>query len=260
MSSALVRDYVKFTDIRNSCKGKMIDLSSCTWMSPTTLLPLINYLRNKGLGYKKPKDPNLSSYMAHIMSKQNGFRVKDKTYVPLTFLPVDREDAKVMLDEIFALPELGKDCGGEQAVKYVISELVDNVYQHSDFKCANIIAQKYTKLGFVDISIFDDGISIPGCFEKAGMILDDGDALIEAINGLSTKEEDRGFGLYSCVKMFTRGINGEIFIVSRNGAILLKGAKATVFKLQDSHKLKGTLITIRVPISPAKVNIYDYVR
>jgi len=259
MPSDLLSNYLEFTKIRNSCSGKIVDLSSHYWMFPTTLLPLITYLQSKGIGYVEPKSPKLSSYMSHMMTQQNGFCTDGKTYLPITRLPTNQEKAKNILQQIFSLPDIGNDCGGEQAFKYLISELVDNIYQHSCFRFANIMAQKYPTLKFVDISILDDGISIPGCFEKAGMRLNDCDALIDAINGLSTKEKDRGFGLCSCVRIFTEGIKGQILIVSRNGAISFENNKTIAYKLHDSHKLNGTLINVRTPISTEAVNIYAYV-
>lgn len=259
MVSDLISDYLEFTKIRNSCTGKVVDLSSYSWMFPTTMLPLITYLQSNGIGYVEPQNSNLSSYMSHMMASQNDFCSLGKTYVPFTQLPNNQKNADNLLSHVFGLPDIGKECGGEQAFKYVISELVDNIYEHSCFRHANMIAQKYPKLGFVDITILDDGISIPGCFEKAGMCMDDCDALIEAINGLSTKDKDRGFGLRSCIRIFTEGIKGQIFMASRNGAIALERGKTTAYKLHDSHKLTGTLITIRTPISPKVVDIYAYV-
>jgi len=174
-------------------------------------------------------------------------------------LPTESEKAELILENMFSLPEIGKDCGGEHAFKYLLSELIDNIYQHSEFGCANVMAQKYPRLKFVEIAVFDNGISIPGRFEKSGIVSDDCNAIIDAINGLSTKDRERGFGLGSCAKIFTQGIMGEILLVSRKGAIYLKKHNVIAYKLEDNNKLKGTLISVRVPISPKIVDIYAYV-
>ena len=82
---------------------------------------------------------------------------------------------------------------------FLIRELIGNIYEYSGFSNASMMAQIYKQKRFVEITILDDGISIPGCFEKHGNVISsDSDAIISAINGkISTKTEDepRGFGL-----------------------------------------------------------------
>ena len=48
------------------------------------------------------------------------------------------------------------------------------------------------------------------------------------------------------------------FIVSGLGAVYVGKSRQKVYKLQDRHKLEGTLISIRIPIPAPNVNIYDY--
>lgn len=231
MNTSLIDEYLKFTQIRNLCDGERVDLSSHSWMYPTTILPLITFLRDNNISYIEPKSPRLSSYLSNMMTQQNVSIIDGKTYLPFTNLPTNRIEANSILNKILSLPDIGKNYGGEQAFQYVIMELVDNVYQHSEFTSASIIAQKYPTMKFLEVSIYDNGISIPGCFEKVGIKSEDCDSIIDAINGLSTKDIDRGFGLRSCIRIFTEGIRGEILVVSRNGAILLKGESKNGYKL-----------------------------
>lgn len=105
---------------------------------------------------------------------------------------------------------------------YVIGELMDNIYQHSEFTYASVMAQKYGKKGFIELCFFDNGITIPGSFAKHGKAYPkDGHAkaIYDAISGKSTEADvGRGFGLSTNVDMF-RDIGGEVLIVSGNGAV-----------------------------------------
>jgi len=61
-------------------------------------------------------------------------------------------------------------------------------------------------MGFIELGFLDDGITIPGSFNKHGRHYDEKDhykAIDAAIRGKSTKAgRERGFGLSSNVEMF----------------------------------------------------------
>lgn len=259
----LVNSYLLFCNYRKNClKTKILDLSWCKWIYPTTLLPLGIFIKEnkKKFEYKAPFDHNVSNYIALATGELKIEHSEDKSYLPVVALPKDQKQSIKILECIFKLHHNGKEYGGENAFKYLISELVDNIYQHSNFTNALIMAQKYEKKNFVEISFFDDGISIPGSFEKQGMKFEDQEAIAEAVNGLSTKSQERGHGLNSNVKIFTQGLNGEILIVSRNGALYVSKKLQKLYKLQEVNKLKGTLISIRIPSPAPKLEIFgcDY--
>ncbi len=169
-------------------------------------------------------------------------------------------EATKILESIFRLHGNGKEYGGETVFKYLVSELVDNIYEHSEFENALVMAQRYEKKGIVEICFFDDGVTIAGSFKKQGMIFEDQQAIVEAVNGLSTKSKERGYGLSSNMTIFTQGMDGEILIVSGLGAIYAGKNRQKLYKLQEIHQLMGTLISIRIPFPAPKVNIYDFLR
>ncbi len=107
----------------------------------------------------------------------------------------------------------------------------------------------YPTKRFIDISIIDNGITIPGAFKEAGFEFDDPIALSEAIKGLSTKcDKERGFCLISSINILTKCLKGECLIVSRKGGFAAKGEdKKTLYNMGDNYALDGTLICIRVP-------------
>ncbi|NOQ55959.1 MAG: ATP-binding protein, partial [Nanohaloarchaea archaeon] len=139
------------------------------------------------------------------------------------------------------------------------NELVDNIYQHSDFKNALVMAQRYENKKFTEICFFDDGITIKGSFLKNGIKFNDTEAIIQALKGVSSKNKERGYGLSSNLNLFINGLGGEVLIISGIGAIYWSKTAQKIYKLPDIYKLKGTLISIRIPYPVKMVDIYDYI-
>ena len=203
------------------------------------------------------------------------------TYLPLQYLPKNSDNFKYIISNLQEWCNYGKDYGGANAFNLTLVELMDNIYQHSDFNNACVMVQNYPIKGFAEISIFDDGVSIPGSFENHGMpFKSDAHAILDAINGVSTKDKDRGYGLNDSIELYTNGGNSEALIISRNG-IFYKKNRAPV-KLYNTElmnttndildkgyivldneqvpSLKGTLISIRLPFPIPKIEIQKYIR
>ncbi|MEA1907478.1 MAG: ATP-binding protein [Euryarchaeota archaeon] len=260
MIPEIVHEYMKFCRIREKSKTtNIIDLSSFSWFYPTSLLPLANFLRDnmRSMGYISPPD-NVSNYISIIMERSF---LEGSTYIPITNLPKNGSQIKDILNNLRTIYDNGEDYGGANCFNYLIGELIDNVYEHSEFSTARVMAQKYINKRFVEISILDDGISIPGCFEKHDAhFSDDCIAIASAINGKSTKDDGRGFGLGSSVKLYVDGLCGELLLVSRNGALYKNRDKELKYNTGNAYQLHGTLISIRVPYPVLQIdNIYDYI-
>lgn len=186
-----------------------------------------------------------------------------KSYVPILALPKEQTSCVSVIERI---RKLGQDSvlfsENENAFMYVIGEMVDNVYQHSLFNNAFVMAQNYKHLGFLEIGFIDDGITIPGCFNKHGLSYDEPShyqAIIDALSGLSTKEgTQRGYGLSSSMNLF-KALDGEALVVSGCGAVYLYSKDALNLRLKRKNMLNGTLITLRVRDTRKKINIYDYI-
>ena len=133
------------------------------------------------------------------------------------------------------------------------------MYDHAEFNNALVMAQRYDKKKFLEITFFDDGITIPGSFSKKGLKFSDSEALVQALNGLSAKSQERGYGLSSNLKILTRGLQGEMFIASGRGAIHITKNTPKLYKLQEEHRLEGTLISVRIPFPTPQVNIYEFI-
>lgn len=89
----------------------------------------------------------------------------------------------------------------------------------------------------------------------------DADAIRKAVNGLSTKDKTRGFGLNTSINLYVNGVGGSLLLVSRNGAFYMDNDEIDekLYNLSSEYHLDGTLITFRIPYPAKEVNIYDYV-
>ncbi|RJS92435.1 hypothetical protein CW705_02815 [Candidatus Bathyarchaeota archaeon] len=219
------------------------------------------FIVNENVPVIPPEDPNVTNYLLTVTNSSRfelAQRFK-KSYLPLVQLPRERKEANKILQRIYEMHNDGRDCGGENAFKYLIGEIVDNIYEHSEFETSWVMAQAYGSMGFMDICFFDDGITINGCFKKHGMgFKNDCQAIVEAINGASTKGDQRGFGLNTTMRIFTHGIKGQMLIVSGRGCVMFSKTKQQPYDLGKAYQLEGTLVSVRIPYPSPEVDIYAY--
>ncbi len=260
MTPELLQEYRKFCEIREkSKKSNVIDLSSYSFFHPTSMLLLADFLiDNKSSMEYIPPSPSVQNYISTVMKKSYS---EGATYMPIVDLPQDKNQSNKIIDKLQNLHNNGKDYGGRNAFTYLIGELIDNIYQHSEFSNASVMAQRYGKRGFVEITIFDDGISIPTCFEKGGHNFSyDCYAIVDALHGKSTKHDvERGHGLRSLVNLYIEGIGGELLLVSRNGAVYKKKSEEKCYNAEGTYELSGTLVSIRIRYPAPVVDIYGYI-
>jgi len=254
----LVSEYIEFVNYKSAFeKSGNLDLSGIKFIFPTTLLPLSEMIINNKEKYIPPTSHAPSNYISTIIESSSSNL--SKTYMPIVALPENFEEVETYLKKIFEMQRNPNDFGGESAFKYVVSELVDNIYQHSRFTRALIMGQRYDYKGFIDLSFYDNGITIPQTFKEKGFSHEASLAIREALNGVSTKDENRGFGLRTSLDLFRRGLKAQFFIVSGNGAVHCDSKGDSLYRLTDAAGLHGTLITVRIPKDAPAINIYDYV-
>lgn len=150
--------------------------------------------------------------------------------------------------------------GGDDAFMYIVEELIDNVYQHSQFLNGSFAAKVSESEGVADLAVFDNGITIRRRFLESGLFFDqDSEAIVRAVNGLSSKDEPgRGFGLGSSVKLVIDGFGGEMFIASGSGAVYASKDSQERYNF-GVERLDGTLVALRVPLPCPLVDVYSYV-
>jgi hypothetical protein len=166
-----------------------------------------------------PLDNHARAYLSTI-----GFPLgKDKdarTYTPIHHFS---KNSEVEISRILTLIESEFPEQSIIPLKYILSELGGaNIEEHSNYTLATIMAQMYPKKEFIDIGIYDNGITIPGKFEQSKIPFDqDGQAIYMALYGKSTKEPEggRGFGLPTSRNLVLNGLKGSFYVFSRTGAV-----------------------------------------
>ncbi len=261
MKSELIGSYQKFCELRKEASiNGILDLSGVCWMYPTTLLPLGEFIQaNKGkVKITMPTDPSVRSYISTMTAGPSQLPVT-KSYIPIVKLPHVQDDVEKSLQNMYEKFKQGDTIGGRSAFKLVIHELVGNIYEHSRSTTSFVAAQAYPAKKYVELCLFDNGITIPGNFRQYGVpVENDTHAIMEALKGRSTKSQERGKGLGSSMKILTKGLKGEALIVSAAGMVSIEEAGLRGFILSNLYKLQGTLISARIPFpAKQKVNIYE---
>lgn len=166
----LIEHYQKYCGYRKSFQQTgRLDLSGETFLYPTTLLPLLILIQK--VGAEKvimPRSRDVASYIAAVT--RPGSIQESRSYIPFMSLPRERQDIRPVMERIRKL------CGDDKVVAInldafmlIVSEMVDNIYEHSEFNVAYALAQRYPNLRVLDLCFADDGITIPGSFERIGI-------------------------------------------------------------------------------------------
>jgi hypothetical protein len=263
--SELIKSYLKFCSIRDgSTSDKCINLEGESWFYPTALLPLGDFIQAKRDEFKfiQPSDGNLCNYINLMIYPPIGSLKKNRSYAPLARLPKDDpKNGASALHTVY--PERGdwKSYGGRNTYMEIISELTDNVYEHSSFNNGMVMGQRYDNKGFIEACVFDNGITIAGSYEKALNVKFSGlEAIQKAVEGLSTKSsKERGTGLQNTIKLVLH-MKGEVLLVSGDGMIHGNFSDTTGFNLREPNTLNGTLVAIRFPIQTEEVNLYEIIK
>lgn len=251
--------YVDYCQCANNVQNNNeIDLSDFDFFFPTTLLPIGNLIiENPSATLIPPNDELVDRYietMTHPSSDEG-----TGTYVPIVRLSDNRENSTEDLERVYQLQRRDSTLfGNESAFNYVVGELVDNIYEHSQFSRALIMGQKYQTKGFVDLCFYDNGITIPKTFETSGMRFKPHEAIASAINGASSVRQDRGFGLRTSARLCVQGLKGIIQIISGSGAVYYSNNETYHYSFSDPYRLNGTLITLRIPYPTEPIDIYPY--
>ena len=246
-------------------KGEILnlDFSDVEWMLPCSALLLSNKIieacRRINIKISPPNKRGVYEYLTRI-GVPLGCEVEGES-----FLPINHFSNKDNVNE--QISKISKHIGNKVdknfgfSVNYLLAELSDNIEQHSQFTQASIMTQYYSDKKYIDVGIFDNGITIPTVFEKKGVqFSDDCDAIKKALEGVSTKEEQgRGFGLRTSKKLVLEGLDGEMYVLSREGAIILNSKDKEKSQELMKKALKGTLVYMRFSAPKKSLNIIKYV-
>ena len=106
--------------------------------------------------------------------------------------------------------------GFNTPISYFLSELIDNIYEHSGSPNGYLFSQYLELEQCINLCIADSGITIPGNYKRANLYQQEIDndpaaALRLANEGRSTKNrpetENRGYGISTSKRMLVEGLS-----------------------------------------------------
>lgn len=249
-------------------KGKNVSLNDVDFITPISILPLAVLLKLNKLDVDFSKlNKDVIDYLNTIKFPEgcDCYDIQDNRYIPICNLKISQDiilDKIVdsLLDNIFNSINNKKLEGTVNSnVQYIVSELKDNISQHSKSDNYWINAQYFSRPRICEICIIDNGIGIKKSFENVKKYFSkDWLAIQAAISGTSAKPGDeRGTGISSIIKIFVEGYNGEFFIMSGNGAVY-KGKEDKSYELPFNWP--GTLVWVRFKIEDNMKQLYEYMK
>lgn len=188
-------------------------------------------------------------------------KYSSKNYLPILNFPTSKneKDVKIRNDSLSCLNQIIKkklslDANTYNAVSYLISEMTDNISDHSGEDRGWLLAQYYPEEKFIDICILDTGKTILNSYLDNGFheIGSQVEAIQKATEGLSTKDKDRGKGIPTTRRLIVNGMSGKFGLVSGNA--ILQNEKITSLP----SFWQGTFLALRVPQKPVDFNFYKY--
>lgn len=206
----LLESFLRYCSMKKAHNDRSLLTVDDDFLTSTQICLLKQYILKNNIEFNTINIPNLEvrSYLENIFTREIENRASD-SYIPLTTLPLNHDEfiKGKGLGAIYNI--LKKEFQDPSALFTIFSELIDNIYDHSEFSNAFIMAQKYDPLGVIDLTFLDDGITIPGAFRKSKVDITshDSDCIKQAWNGKTTRNiEGRGKGIRSsyniCTKIF----------------------------------------------------------
>lgn len=266
-------------------KNVIWDFADVTFLHPFFLAPLAIYKNTSG------RDIECINMSLRIQSYLNSIcfdrmlhfgqekredveavmqKYTDKTYLPLcSFAMTDsNKDTFGSIIKTVLMKQANIGQGGSSSLSYLISELLDNIYEHSQSPNGYIFSQYLENDGVINLCIGDTGITIAGSFEKAGLYQGEIDgkeaeALKLANEGYSTKNrpeaENRGYGISTSKAMLVIGMKGAFFMLSGGAFHRYENGANDYIGLRNIFHWNGTVILMRIPVViPEDFNYIDY--
>lgn len=268
----------------NLAEAVQWDFADANFLHPFFLAPLAIYKNTSGKDIECINIPlRIQSYLnsvcfdrmlhfdndpqediENVMSKY-----VDKTYIPLCSFAMtnsNKDKFGSILQHI--ITKQANIQSGGSSLSYLISELFDNIYEHSQSKNGYVFSQYLEREGYIDLCIADTGITIFNSFKNAGLyqIEIDGkesEALKLANEGYSTKNrpdaENRGYGIPTSKKMLVEGMKGAFFMLSGGAFHRYENGANYYVNLKNMFRWDGTIVLLRIPVKmPVGFNYIDY--
>jgi hypothetical protein len=188
-------------------------------------------------------------------------RFSGKNYFPIINFTTERttEHTKIrerLLSEITRLVKenLNLSTDNIEGVSYLISEITDNILEHSGNPRGWLLIQYYPVTEYLDICIIDTGKTILGSYQDHNIpeISNDEIALEKALWGISTKSAERGSGIRTSRAISLSGLKGDFAIFSGRAMYY----KEKIINLPV--KWSGTFVAMRIKKDVTGFSIYSY--
>jgi hypothetical protein len=248
-------------------KQKMyFDLSSLEWVTPLIILPISSYIFDTKSDYKLPKNNKVFRYL-NIVCFPSGISSflslkKSKDYIPISRIE-NKSDPLNKGKFVMCLLNLIYKCtnsieGTKNVLYYPISELVDNIFEHSKKDYGFVFGQIFKKKGYLELCILDTGRGLSKAYkEECNLDISDGESIKAAMSGNSTKDsKERGFGLRTSKKVVCEKLHGEFILLSGNSVLISKNNEEKIIKLPNFY-WQGVVISYRIPFPKSKIDISD---
>ncbi|MCB9232124.1 MAG: hypothetical protein H6581_10700 [Bacteroidia bacterium] len=267
-----------------------LDFGNCGWAAPFFLLPISCFIdkiegRNVKIILTPPQNQNSKAYFNTVKfpagldpSVNPDWEVDLNQFGPKSYLPIIKfpcrgvgstnQREKLLSGTMRLLKSqlnLSQDITG--GISYLISEITDNIIEHSQAINGWMMGQHFRSKGYLDLCISDSGISLLGSYQKAERlaITTHREAILSALSGISTKYDgiQRGYGIPTTLKLLTEGLGG-VFMLWSGDAIYVKGKNKDQLVVENIYQTKtfweGTIVIFRIPdYKGGKFNIHKYV-
>jgi hypothetical protein len=274
-----VLDFINFMDSNPDAQNIVINLKNIRFVQPTFILALAvlsDVLDKRGstllinqpilglcssyltkISFPTGIKPDMLSSWESILKKYSG-----KTYLPIINFPTDQGEKNTILIErllsqlnYLIKTRLDLEPDYESAISYLISEISDNIIQHSGNDRGWLMVQYYPNTLYLDICIVDTGKTILGSYRDSGHheIENDIQAIDMALQGLSAKSNDRGTGIRTTRAIAMDGLEGE-FILFSGHALYYRNSITSL-----PVRWPGTFVAIRIKNRIKNFSIYNFI-
>ena len=278
--------YVKSINENPAATRILFDFKKCKFSSPfilAGLAGLIFHLKQSGKEVVLSEENSFQSYLDTIMFpdgypspllslaeiESNLKPYHDKTFIPVVAFPVSNvaENSQVREKTLSAINSILKQQLNLQGnvlegIYYLISELTQNVSDHSNGTKGFLFAQYYPSKNYMDLSIVDTGRGLLQSYIDTGnyTITTDEEAIKLALSGKSTKDiNSRGYGIPTSRKLLVKGLKGKFFLWSGNALINHNAEKEEIIHLPEHFNWQGCYVALRIPIfNNEQFSIYNF--
>lgn len=244
-----------------------VDLCKADFVTPLSILPLAVYASNNGIGITcSEKKHDIQSYL-NTIGFPDGFETlpaSSKRYLPITKLPpIEKNQILGEYEDLILEMASSREYADsfKLSLKYLTSELVNNVNEHAETDHYWLLAQYWEQpRKTCEIVIADCGIGYRASYEGTKFeVKTDKQAIINALLGKSSKREDRGAGIPSIARVFINGYRGKLIIMSGKSIIYDKldrrgNRKRNEWKLKSNWQ--GSLVGLNFDLK--EVDLYKY--